>query len=131
MTEEAHVTQMHVQARFYDAPFDGRGPRPPRVRDRRAVDRADRRSTRQLIGAPDVGTEDFRLWSEWLGQHLAERGAADVEPHLSRFAATALDRGTEPEYARLVADRTQPEIVRARAFFKVATALGDAESVAA
>ncbi len=54
-----------------------------------------------------------------------------MEPHLSQFAATALDHGAAPEDAHLLADRTQPEIIRARAFFKVATALGDADRVAA
>lgn len=122
------MDRMHVQTMFYVAPIDRRGPRQPPLsvlRPARAPATAD------LIGAPETGTEDFRLWSEWVGHRLAEDGPTSVEPHLSQFAATALAHAVEPVYARLLADRTKPEIVRARAFFKVAMALDELEPAAA
>ena len=118
------MSRMHVQTRFYIAPVDRRGPRQPRLGGARPLDAHDRRA---LIGAPEAGTLDFRLWSEWLGYRLAEDGPGGLEPHLAQFAATALDRAVEPIYARLVADRTTPDIVRARAFFKVAMAMNELE----
>jgi hypothetical protein len=96
----------------------------PRRRSLRAVDRSGRGHNR-LIGIPAVGTEDFRLWTEWIGRGLAEAGAAAVDAHLAGFAATALDLGVEPVQAHLVADRSTPEVTRARAFFTVLSRLDE------
>ena len=82
------------------------------------------------IGTPEAGSAAFRRWSEWLGRRLADEGPAAVEPHLAVFAATALGRRAVPDVARVLADRTRPGIVRARAFFVVAMALDDAEAQA-
>jgi hypothetical protein len=78
-----------------------------------------------LIGVPAAGSEDFRLWSEWIGRRLAESGPAGIEAHLAAFAGVALDLGVEPVHAHVVADRDMPQLARARAFFKVATSLND------
>ena len=79
-----------------------------------------------MIGAPEVGTVDFRLWAEWLGQRLADGGPSAIEAHLARFAAVAIDLGVARDHARLMTDARQPDIVRARAFFRVAMALEEA-----
>jgi hypothetical protein len=78
-----------------------------------------------LIGVPQPGTEDFRLWSEWIGRRLADTGSSGIEAHLAAFARAALDLGVEPVNAHVVADRDMPQLCRARAFFRVATALND------
>lgn len=114
------MERMHVQARFYVAPIEPREPR-------RQAAPADAGSIAHLIGAPEVGSEEFRHWNDWLGHRLAEDGPTPIEPHLAQLAALALDRDAEPTFARILADRTKPEIVRSRAFFKVAMALDDPE----
>jgi hypothetical protein len=119
---------MHVQARFYVAPIAQREPRRP-PRQEAAPHVAG--TIARLIGAPEVGSEEFRHWNDWLGHRLAEDGPAPIEPHLAQLAALALDRGAEPVFARILADRTKPEIVRSRAFFKVAVALDEPEPAAA
>ena len=96
----------------------------PRRRSLRAADRPGRGRER-LIGVPAVGTEDFHLWTEWIGRCLAEGGTEAVDAHLAGFAASALDLGVEPHQARLVADHTTPDVTRARAFFTVLSRLED------
>jgi hypothetical protein len=95
---------------------------------RRGAQRADRRHhhpRRRLIGVPAAGTEDFRLWTEWIGRCLATTGTADVDAHLADFARAALELGVEPMHAHVVADPTSSELARARAFFKVAMRFED------
>jgi hypothetical protein len=96
----------------------------PRRRPLRASDLPARGHDR-LIGVPAVGSEDFHLWTEWIGRCLAERGTASVDAHLAGFAASVLDLGVEPLQARLVADRSTPEVARARAFYAVLSGLED------
>jgi hypothetical protein len=80
---------------------------------------------RRLIGVPVVGSEDFRLWTEWIGSCLATTGTASVDAHLAAFASAALELGVEPMHAHVVADPTSSELARARAFFKVAMRFDD------
>ena len=80
---------------------------------------------RRLIGVPAAGSEDFRLWIEWIGSCLAASGTAGVDAHLADFASTALELGVEPAHASIVADPTSSELARARAFFKVAMRFDD------
>jgi hypothetical protein len=60
--------------------------------------------------------EDFGRWVDGVAHVVAEGGPAAAESELARVAATALDRSVVPPLARLVVDRTQPDIVRSRAF---------------
>ena len=80
---------------------------------------------RRLIGVPTAGTEDFRLWTEWIGRCLATTGTAGVDAHLADFASTALELGVDPLHAHVVADPTSSELARARAFFTLAMRLDD------
>jgi hypothetical protein len=89
------------------------------------ADRPHRPRRRHLIGVPAAGSEDFRLWTEWIGTCLATTGTADVDAHLADFASTALELGVEPAHAHVVADPTSSELARARAFFKVAMHFDD------
>jgi hypothetical protein len=98
-----------------------RGPRPRPLRAVSSVFAAPS----SLIGVPQPGTEDFRLWSEWIGRRLADTGPSGIEAHLAAFARAALDLGVEPVNAHVVADRDMPQLCRARAFFRVVTALDD------
>ena len=98
-------------------------PRLPRRRPLRAVRRPRPAAVEQLVGAPAVGTEDFRLWSVWLGHRLADAGPAAVEAHLARYAAIAIERNIEPDSAAVLADTSKLGVLRCRAFFKVAMAL--------
>ena len=117
-----------MQARFYVAPIERREPRrPPRPEAAPHV----AGTIAHLIGAPEVGSAEFRHWNDWLGHRLAEDGPAPIEPHLAQLAALALDRGAEPVFAAILADRTKPEIVRSRAFFKVAVALDEPDQAVA
>ena len=81
-----------------------------------------RRHPRRLIGAPRPGTEDFRLWTEWIGRRLTEQVTDGVDAHLTGFAELARAEGIEPG---IVADHDVPQLARARAFFKVAMQLDD------
>ncbi len=75
---------------------------------------------------PAAGSEDFRLWTEWIGSCLAADGHGPAStPHLADFASTALELGVEPMHAHVVADPTSSELARARAFFKVAMRFDD------
>jgi hypothetical protein len=104
------------------APSEPRGlRRPPRWGGATAAGELDA----DLVDAPVVGSEEFRLWSEELGHRLAADGPAPIEPQLARLAALALELELEPRSARVLADRTRPEIVRSRAFFEVAIALDE------
>ena len=67
-------------------------------------DRRHHPRRRRLIGVPAAGSEDFRLWTEWLGRCLAATGAAGIDAHLADFASTALELGVEPMHAHVVAD---------------------------
>jgi hypothetical protein len=96
----------------------------PRPRTLRAVSFAFTAPGR-LIGVPEPGTEDFRLWSEWIGRRLAESGPSGIEDHLAAFAGAALELGVAPVHAHVVADRDMPQLARARAFFKVAMSLNE------
>ncbi len=89
------------------------------------ADRRHRPRRRRLIGVPAAGSEDFRLWTEWIGSCLATAGTASVDAHLVDFASTALELGVEPTHARVVGDPTSSELARARAFFKVAMRFDD------
>jgi hypothetical protein len=80
---------------------------------------------RRLIGVPAAGSEDFRLWTEWIGSCLASGGTASVDAHLADFASAAIELGIEPAHAHVVADPTSSELARARAFFKVAMRFDD------
>src|SRR4051812_18483332 len=102
----------------------GRDAQPPRPRTRRAVSSVFAAPGR-LIGVPRAGTDDFRLWSEWIGRRLAESGPSGIEDHLAAFAGAAHELGVEPVHAHVVADRGMPQPARARAFSKVATSLND------
>jgi hypothetical protein len=82
------------------------------------------RPPRRLIGAPRPGTEDFRLWVEWIGRRLTERDLSGLDAVLEGFAELARDAGVEPG---AVADDQAPHLARARAFFKVAMLLADPE----
>jgi hypothetical protein len=122
--EEVEMTSTFVQPRV---PATAIGPRhqpSSRVRTLRRVGSP----TTTVISAPIVGSDAFRAWTDWLGRRLAEAGPTSVEPHLSRFVATALRHGVAPAPAHVVADRTQPAIVRSRAFFAVASALDEIDS---
>ena len=70
--------------------------------------------------------EDFGRWTDEVAHRLAEAGPAAVEPELARLVAAALERDVVPPLARLVADRTQPGIVRSRAFGRLAQHLAAA-----
>ena len=117
--------QAEAEARVRTRPVERPSPRPPRTRRLRPVLSA-RRPTPDLIGVPEIGTVDFRLWGEWLGHRLADSGPSTIEAHLARFATIAIDLGVAGEHARLVTDTSQPDIVRARSFFRVAMALDEA-----
>jgi hypothetical protein len=84
--------------------------------------RRNRAPRRRLIGAPRPGTEDFRLWMEWIGRRLTEPDQQGLDAHLSGFARVANDAGVEPG---IIADEDVPQLARARAFFKVAMLLDD------
>jgi hypothetical protein len=87
--------------------------------------RRHRPQHRHLIGAPRPGTEDFRLWTEWIGRCLTEQVTDGVETHLTGFAELARAEGIEPG---IVADHDVSQLARARAFFKVAMLLDDETS---
>jgi len=89
------------------------------------VDRRHHPRRRRLIGVPAAGSEDFRLWTEWIGRCLATTGTASVDAHLADFASAALELGVAPAHAHVVADPTSSELARARAFFKVAMRFED------
>jgi hypothetical protein len=76
---------------------------------------------------PAHGTDEFSVWTLWLGHRLADEGAAPLDAHLARFAALATELGIEVETAAIVADTTRDDVTRSRAFFRVAMALDDFE----
>jgi hypothetical protein len=120
--EEVEMTSTLVQTRF---PASTIGPRHQRPSRARALPGIGRATTTTVLSAPIVGTDAFRAWTDWLGHRLADTGPSSVEPHLSRFVATALQHGGSPGSARLVGDRAQPAIVRSRAFFALASELDE------
>ena len=65
-----------------------------------------------LVGLPDLGALAWRI---------ADHGAAAIEDDIAT-AVTAFRRlGLSPTLTELLADRTAPEIARARAFGELAT----------
>lgn len=76
------------------------------------------------------GTTDFRSWALWLGEQLEAHGARGLEHHLSALARLGRRRDVNKVWCDVLADRTQPEVARMRAFAKVVARL-DADPVAA
>jgi hypothetical protein len=72
---------------------------------------------------------DFRGWTQWLAEHLAAEGPSTVEHHLGALARAARRRQVELVACGVLTDPTQPEVVRLRAFAKVASALSAAHAV--
>lgn len=60
---------------------------------------------------------------ERLGVALADQGVARHEAALAALAREALGAGVDPVLCAVLADRTAPEVVRFRAFGRVAAAL--------
>lgn len=130
---------MFIYTRFQMSPSHGVAhpraeARPPRRRAMRAV--ATRPATTMaepvarrglMIGIPAPGTTEFRRWSAWLGQCLAEHGPETIEAHLTELARLA--RHLEPVCSDILDDASAPDVARARAFAKVVAALGRAEPV--
>jgi len=83
------------------------------------------RPPRRLIGVPAAGSDEFRLWIDWIGHELGTRRAPTLDAHLGAFADTAMALGIAPISARVVGDPGAPGVTRARAFFEVAAALDD------
>lgn len=55
--------------------------------------------------------------------HVARHGIAASEPQLRRVAFLANTFGVKPSIVSLLTDRTAPDVVRSRAFARVATGL--------
>ena len=130
---------MFIYTRFQMAPSHGAAhhrleARPPRRRPMRAVATRSATSLAEpvarrslMIGIPAPGTTEFRRWSAWLGQCLAEHGPATIEAHLTELASLA--RHLEPVCSDVLDDVAAPDVARARAFAKVVAALGRVEPV--
>ena len=73
---------------------------------------------------PAPGTADFHLWAAAVGYQLDHAGVNSVESHLRALARRARQLGVATVLAGVLTDRHAPEVVRARAFARIAGALG-------
>jgi len=69
------------------------------------------------------GTAGFARWTAALGQRIDEHGLAAVTRDLDNLVAVARQLGVSPVAADVLADPTQPEPARHRAFAHVVSAL--------
>ena len=71
----------------------------------------------------------FESWTRWLGDEIAADRMSSVEPHLGELACAGRSVGVVPACCDVLADPTQPEVARARAFAKVVSAMSAAQQV--
>jgi hypothetical protein len=69
----------------------------------------------------------FHSWTRWLGDEIAAGGMSAVEPHLGELARAGQSLGVMPACCDVLADASQPEVARARAFAKVVSAISAAQ----
>jgi hypothetical protein len=79
----------------------------------------------RLRSTADTGNDP---WSD-LAARLAEYGPAAVHDELARFAAHARRHGVTPLLVAVVADPTQPDVARQRAFGRIAVELAASTSI--
>jgi hypothetical protein len=72
----------------------------------------------------------FESWTRWLGEEIAAERITSVEPHLCELAGAGHSLGVVPASCDVLADPTQPDVARARAFAKVVSAITAAEPAA-
>ena len=70
-----------------------------------------------------MGETGFAQWSAAIGQRIDEHGLSVVAGELDQLLAVARRRGVAPVAAEVLADPTQPEPARYRAFAIVVSAL--------
>jgi hypothetical protein len=81
--------------------------------------------------AADLTDPGFHTWTRWLGQELADDRIAFVELHLGALARAGRRAQVRPASCSVLADPTQPDIARARAFALVVSALTAVRSASA
>ena len=69
------------------------------------------------------GTAGFARWTAQLGERIDERGLAETAGDLDKLVGTARALGVALVAADVLADPTQPEPARHRAFAHVVSAL--------
>lgn len=85
---------------------------------------------------PAIGTREFCNWADTLAHQWAEGTTPAVDSRLQTLARCARAHSVETVAVRVLADRSQPEVARARAFARVVGALrahadaNDVQSVA-
>jgi hypothetical protein len=65
----------------------------------------------------------FESWTRWLGEEIAADRISSVEPHLCELAVAGHSLGVVPASCDVLADATQPDVARARAFARVVSAI--------
>ena len=65
----------------------------------------------------------FHTWTRWLAGDIADDRISSLELHLGALARAGRRAQVVPASCDVLADATQPDIARARAFAKVVSAL--------
>lgn len=89
-----------------------------------AITRVAAAAAAVTTAVPAVGTPEFRAWATALGHELADLGTGRVNAQLRALARRAREHRLEPVCAAVLADRSEPQVARCRAFYRVVTALG-------
>jgi hypothetical protein len=71
----------------------------------------------------------FESWTRWLGDEITADRISSVEPHLGELACAGDSLGVAPASCDVLADPTQPDVARARAFAKVVSAITAVQQV--
>jgi hypothetical protein len=80
-------------------------------------------TTSKVHLAANLTDPGFHAWTRWLGEEIADDRISAVELHLGALARAGRRAQVVPAACAVLADPTQPDIARARAFAKVVSAL--------
>ena len=72
---------------------------------------------------PELGTQEFRRWVTTLGVRIDAAGTRAYEADLAGLVGLARQHQVAAVSACVLADVRQPDVARARAFARIATAL--------